>query len=51
MILYDHKSRFIAPPYRALRLVLLVVLALGLTCLEAIAESTETAGSSKAGDS
>ena len=51
MILYDHKSRFIAPPYRALRLVLLVVLALGLTCLKAIAESTETAGSSKAGDS
>ena len=25
MILYDHKSRFIAPPYRALRLSLLSV--------------------------
>jgi hypothetical protein len=51
MLFHGPKSRFIVPQHRALRLVLIVVLALGLTCLEATAESAEPAGSSKAGDS
>ena len=36
---HDQNSRFIVPLYRALRLVLLVVLALSLACLKATAES------------
>ena len=51
MILHTQKSHFISPPHRALCLALIVVLAFGLACLEATAQSKDSGGSSQAGDS
>ena len=41
MILYDPKSRFIIPPYRTLRLALLVVVIMGLASIEVAAQDAK----------